>query len=276
MGRFRPGMRVSDEFVRMIPEHLGWLARDFLSGGHPMQLVEQPSKYRRGNYRSYEDMSERTHADLERQIASGFLEKLNYNPKIIHSQGGVFDAEKDKFRPVVDATRSGLNGCLQKMPCSYDMLRDLLKMLQKGGYQAAFDLKDAFYLWPRAQVYCDYQGIQGPGSSPEVFRYRYLPMGMSDSAGLQQSWAEAIKCVVNEEVLAPMCRKQLLGNGMESRLVEKASFSEIAAMYMDDGKVRCPASFSWEQAVVQFGAVLEFFTKHGIDTAVGNALNRNI
>ena len=67
-------------------------------------------------------------------------------------------------------------------------------------------------------------------------------MGMSDSAGLQQSWAEAITCVVNEEVLAPMCRKQLLGNGMQSHLVEKASLSEIAAMYMDDGKVRCPAA----------------------------------
>ena len=90
-------------------------------------------------------------------------------------------------------------------------------------------------------------------------------MGMSDSADLQQSWAEATKCVVNKEVLAPMCITQLLGNGMESRLVEKASFYDIAAMYMDDGKVRCPASFSWEQAVVQFGAVLEFFTKHGIE-----------
>ena len=101
-------------------------------------------------------MPERAQADLERQVAAGFLEKLNYNPKIIHSQGGVFDAETDKFRPVVDATRSGLNGCLQKMPCSYDMLRDLLKILQKGDYQAAFDLKDAVYLWPRAPVYCDY------------------------------------------------------------------------------------------------------------------------
>ena len=99
-------MRVSDEFVRMIPEHLSWLARDLLSGGHPMQSVEQPAKYRRGNYRSYEDRPERAQADLERQVAAEFLEKLNYNPKIIHSQGGVFDAEKDKFRPVVDATRS--------------------------------------------------------------------------------------------------------------------------------------------------------------------------
>ena len=66
-----------------------------------MQLVEQPAKYRRGNSRSYEDMPERAHADLERQVAAGFLEKLNYNATIIHSQGGVFDAEKDKFRLVV-------------------------------------------------------------------------------------------------------------------------------------------------------------------------------
>ena len=48
----------------------------------------------------------------------------------------------------MDATRSGLNECLQKMPCKYDMLRDLLRMLQKEGSQAAFDLKDAFYEWP--------------------------------------------------------------------------------------------------------------------------------
>ena len=264
-GRFQPGLRVSDEFVRMIPEHLSWLARDFLSGGHAMQLVEQPAKYRRGNYHSYESMPGKAHGDLERQVAAGFLEKLNYNPKIIHSQEGVFDAEKDKFRPVVDATRSGLNECLQKMPCRYDMLRDLLKMLQFGDFQAAFDLKDAFYLWPRAQVYCDYQGIQGPGSSPEVFRYRYLPMGMGDSPGLQQAWAEAIKCVVNEKVLAPLCREQLLSNGMEPHLVKKASFSEIAAMYMDDGKIRFPAAFSLGQAEEQFKAVLAFFTKHGIE-----------
>ena len=66
----------------------------------------------------------------------------------------------------MDATMSGLNECLQKMPCNYDMLRDLLRMLQKEDFQAAFDLKDAFYLWPRAQVYCDCQGIQGPGSAP--------------------------------------------------------------------------------------------------------------
>ena len=93
----------------------------------------------------------------------------------------------------------------ENAPCNYDMLRDLLKMLQKGDFQAAFDLKDAFYLWHRAHVNCDCQGFHGHGSPPEVFRYRYLPMGMADSAGLQQAWAEAIKCVVNAEMLAPVC-----------------------------------------------------------------------
>jgi len=75
-GRFEPGMRVSDNFVSMIPEHLSWLAQDFLSGGHPMQLVEQPAKYGMGNYRSYEDMPERAELDLERQVAAGFVQKL--------------------------------------------------------------------------------------------------------------------------------------------------------------------------------------------------------
>ena len=81
-------MRVSDEFVKKIPEHLSWLTKNFLSVGHPMQLVEQPTRFRRGNYRSYEDLPKRATQDLERQVAAGFVEKLNYNPKIIHSQWG--------------------------------------------------------------------------------------------------------------------------------------------------------------------------------------------
>ena len=71
--------------------------------------------------------------------------------------------------------------------------------------------------------------------------------------------------MVNAEVLAPMCRVQLLSNGMQPHLVESASFSEIAAMYMDDGKIRFPAAFSLEQVEEQFSAVLEFFSRHGIE-----------
>ena len=71
--------------------------------------------------------------------------------------------------------------------------------------------------------------------------------------------------MVNAEVLAPMCRAQLLSNGMQPHWMESASFSEIAAMYMDDGKIRFPATFSLEQAEEQFSAVLEFFRRHGIE-----------
>ena len=42
------------------------------------------------------------------------------------------------------------------------------------------------------------------------------------------------------------------------------SRAEIAAMYMDDGKVRHPACFTLEQTYRQFESVLSFLDKHGI------------
>ena len=265
--RFAPGLRVSDEFMSLLPPHL-WeeLGKDYLGGGHPMHLVEVPETYRRDTYRSYEQHQQMSREDLERQVAAGFVEKLNYCPRVINAQGGVYVPEKDKYRPVMDATKSGLNGCLQQKECRYDMLRDLLRVLQKDDKQkqSAFDLKDAFYMWPRQQVYCNYQGLRGPASAPGVYRYRYLPMGVSDCPGYQQQWAGAIKWVVNEQVLLPLCKEQLLENGMSQEEVGVQSRAEIAAMYMDDGKVRHPACFTLEQANRQFEAVLGFLDKHGI------------
>ena len=112
---------------------------------------------------------------------------------------------------------------------------------------------------------CNYQGSKGGSSSPGVFRYRHLPMGVSGSPpSYQHQWASAIKWVVNERVLVPMCRQHLEHNGLEWEVVDEMSVSSLAAMYVDDGKTRHPACYTLQQAEQQFAAVPEFLGRHGI------------
>jgi hypothetical protein len=84
-------------------------------------------------------------------------------------------------------------------------------------------------------------------------------MGVQDSPGYQQDWAEGIKWVVNERVLLPLCRKQLRDNGFEEREILEMDSAGIAAFYMDDACVRSAKCFTLEQAHEQFAAVLAFF-----------------
>ena len=105
-------------------------------------------------------------------MAAGYLEgPLLYKPHVINKQAGIWDEVKQKYRPVVDCKRSGLNAAMRTSACSYDMLEDLLRVLGKGDWQSAFDFSDAFYMWAREQRFCDYQGIRGPRASPGVYRY---------------------------------------------------------------------------------------------------------
>ena len=91
-----------------------------------------------------------------------------------------------------------------------------------------------------------------------------MSMGVQDSPGYQQDWAEGIKWVVNDKVLLPLCRKHLRDNGFEERVILEMDSAGIAAFYMDDACVRSAKCFTLEQAHEQFAAVLAFLTKHGI------------
>ena len=269
-GRFAPGLRVSDKFMTLLsPEDYEARGRAYMTGGHVMDLVEIPPVYDQANYASYEEHGEKSLVDLNHQVAAGYLEgPLLYKPRIINKQAGIWDEVKQKYRPVVDCRRSGLNAAMRASTCSYDMLDDLLRVLGKGDWQSAFDFKDAFYMWPREQRFCDYQGLRGPRASPGIYRNRSLLMGGRDCPELQQGWANSIKEVVNRLVLLPLGRAQLISNGMTERQVLLMDMPEIAAMYVDDGKLRHPAAFTLEQAERQFAAVLAFFDEHGLQYSV--------
>ena len=214
-GRFAAGLRVSDAFMGLLDsEDFESHGRFYMSGGHHMDLVEVPRSYSRGNYKSYEEHADRSLQDLRRQEEAGWLEgPLHYRPRIINAQAGILKG--DKYRPVVDARRSGLNAAIRPSACSYDMLSDLLQVLERDDRHGAFDFKDAFYMWPRENRFCDYQGLQGPKGSPGVYRMRFMPMGATDSPGIQQGWARIVKKVVNERVLRPLGEQHVLENGLE-------------------------------------------------------------
>ena len=115
---------------------------------------------------------------------------------------------------MVDARRSGLNDAIRPSECVYDVLDDVLGVLDKGDRHGAFDLVDAFYMWPTENRFCDYQGLQGPRCSPGLYRNRFLGMGRRDSPGIQQGWARSIKRAANREVLRPLSWRQLQAGGV--------------------------------------------------------------
>ena len=266
-GRFAPGLRVSDDFMELLePGDRATRGEDYLTGGHRIDLVEVPRSCFKPNYVSYEEHGERARLDLQRQVGAGWLEgPLHYRPRIVHAQAGIYTPEKDKFRPVVDARRSGLNDAIRPSECAYDMLDDVLGVLGKGDRHGAFDLVDAFYMWPTENRFCDYQGLQGPRCSPGLYRNRFLGMGRRDSPGIQQGWARSIKKVANREVLRPLSWRQLqagvgggcaagaavgaarpgrrgLAFGMEDFAVEKAELEGLrrraGGQPVDDGMYR--------------------------------------
>ena len=214
-GRFAAGLRVSDEFMELLDaDDFESHGRFYMSGGHHMDLVEVPQSYSRENYKSYEEHADRSLQDLRRQEDAGWIEgPLHYRPRIINAQAGILKG--DKYRPVMDARRSGLNAAIRPSDCSYDMLSDFVQVLERGDRHGAFDFKDAFYMWPRENRFCDYQGLQGPKGSPGVYRMRFMTMGTTDSPGIQQGWARIVKKVVNEKVLRPLGEQHVLENGLE-------------------------------------------------------------
>ena len=123
------------------PEDRATMGEDYLTGGHRIDLVEVPRSCFKPNYISYEEHGERARLDLQRQVSAGWLEgPLHYRPRIVHAQAGIYTPEKDKFRPVVDARRSGLNDAIRPSECAYDMLDSVLEVLDEGDRHGAFDL----------------------------------------------------------------------------------------------------------------------------------------
>ena len=243
-GRYQRGLRLKDSFV----DHTVTGEEDFKQGyltGFPLNLIDMPAAVHMKNYASYDvEHRELAEADAERQLKEGFIEELNYHPRIIHPQGGILK-DNGKFRSVLDCAASGLNKLLVPLPCQYDLLEDTLRDVRPGDHLSGFDWKDAFYLWPRLQQHCDYFGIITP--SGRVFRYRFTPMGLMDSPAIQSIGARILKRAINK-TLHQVCAKQA---------VPGATDSKVLGVFVDDGKLRHDEACSLPQMNEQYQAYID-------------------
>lgn len=243
-GRYQRGLRLKDSFV----DHTVAGEEHFKEGylnGFPLNLIDMPAVVHMKNYASYDiEHRELAEADAERQLEAGFIEELNYNPRIIHPQGGILK-DNGKFRSVLDCAASGLNKLMVALPCKYDLLEDTLKDIRPGDYLSGFDWKDAFYLWPRLQQHCDYFGMTTP--SGRVFRYRFTPMGLMDSPAIQSIGARILKRAINGR-LTQVCARQA---------VQGAEDSKVLGVFVDDGKLRHDRAYTQAQMDEQYQAYID-------------------
>ena len=243
-GRYQRGLRLKDSFV----DHTVTGEEDFKQGyltGFPLNLIDMPAAVHMKNYASYDvEHRELAEADAERQLKEGFIEELNYHPRIIHPQGGILK-DNGKFRSVLDCAASGLNKLMVALPCKYDLLEDTLRDVQPGDHLSGFDWKDAFYLWPRLQQHCDYFGMTTP--SGRVFRYRFTPMGLMDSPAIQSIGARILKRAINSR-LAQVCARQA---------VPGAKDSKVLGVFVDDGKLRHDHACTPSQMSEQFQTYID-------------------
>ena len=257
-GRFQPGLRVRDQLVLDVPPAEREFAEQYL-WGYPLALLQQPHAYNRGNYSSYDiEHGLRSVADLDRQLQLGYIEgPLHYAPRIINPQGGVYLAHKDKYRPVLDCSVSGLNGLLAPQECKYDMFEDMLARVHPDDSQSGFDLKDAFYNWPRVQRECDLLGLQGPPGRAGYYRYRFTSMGLADSPSLQQRWMRIIQGMMNSE-LSTLCQQQ------RSTRPHSGRDAEVAATFVDDAHALHPVEYNDTEKQQQFDLLIDFLQRYNI------------
>ena len=243
-GRYQRGLRLKDSFVNYTKADEAHFKEGYLKG-FPLNMIDLPDEVHMKNYHSYEhEHRALAEADAERQHAAGFIEELNYHPRIIHPQGGILK-DNGKFRSVLDCAASGLNKLLVALPCEYDLLEDTLRDLRPGDYLSGFDWKDAFYLWPRLQPHCDYFGMTTP--SGRVFRYRFTPMGLMDSPAIQSIGARILKRAINSR-LAEVCARQS---------VQGATDSKVLGVFVDDGKLRHDRACTLDQMNEQYQAYID-------------------
>ena len=243
-GRYQRGLRLKDSFVNHTVAGEEHFREGYLTG-FPLNLIDMPAVVHMKNYASYDiEHRELAEADAERQLTEGFIEELNYNPRIIHPQGGILK-DNGKFRSVLDCAASGLNKLMVALPCKYDLLEDTLRDIRPGDHLSGFDWKDAFYLWPRLQQHCDYFGMTTP--SGRVFRYRFTPMGLMDSPAIQSIGARILKRAINDR-LTQVCARQT---------VPGAEDSKVLGVFVDDGKLRHDRACSPAQMDEQFQAYID-------------------
>lgn len=213
--------------------------------GHPLLLLRHPARFHGRNYPTCVEQADRHHADLSRLRDCGFHEgPLLFTPHLVTPMGGIWKPEKNKYRVVMDATGSQLNGASVPLTCVYDLLEDVLKLTTPSIWQSGLDLKDYFYMWAYTQADADYWGLCDPVTG-EYDRLRFCGFGGAQSPYVAQRWSRHIQRIINEHGLK-YCTT--------ARTRSPEGFS-CTGVLLDDFHLQHLASLTQEEANEQFESV---------------------
>ena len=200
-GIFEPGLRVRLDALAAAGVDESELRR--VRRGYEMALKYWPAQYHGRHYGGALDHPDKLQAEHQRMVDRHYVEgPLHYVPWVVQSLGGVWKADKDKWRTIVDATSSGVNPACVPLTCRYDTLAEAVGGMTPGCKLSAFDafdLTDAFLNWPDSQMHSDLMGYAD--TKGEYYRYRYLGFGAAQSPAIQQHWAGILKEILNREGL---------------------------------------------------------------------------
>lgn len=213
--------------------------KDSLQYGFRQPWTGRPPRVRKSNYKSCHEHKVVAGSEFDRFIAHCYIEgPLQYVPWTVNAIACVVKYVPFKARNVVDFTRSDVNPNIARMDCKLDDLHTVLPQIRRGSGLFKFDLEDAFYNWPVYVGDADYTGFRHPVTG-EYYRYRFLPMGITSSPAVQQSWARVIRDILVREGLQ-YCRP-----GSPEANYEYLS---IPGKYLDDflGQLS-PVLTEWQQ-----------------------------
>ena len=253
-GIFPKGLRINADAWRSMgldPEAIAEFER-----GYKLRLREWPKQHRGRHYGGALEHPDKLQREHLRMLEKGYVEgPLHYAPWVVQSLGGVWKPERDKWRTIMDATSSGVNGACLPLSVRYDSLGDAIAGMTPGGLVSGFDMSDAFLSWPYDQGHSDLMGYQD--ANGDFFRYRFMAFGCAQSPYFQQIWAERIRKILNEQGL-----KYCSGEA-----ADYAGFKVVLA-YSDDFAMVHPPGISQSAAEAQFDSCMRVLADLGVDEKV--------
>jgi ribonuclease HI len=170
-----------------------WQARGYDSPAIRNEIVWQfhtePAPRSVPNHTSVREHQQQMGAHFDAMLADGITEQYDSS---VHGTISAFAAvvnplhvvpKGDGIRPIIDPTASGVNACMQQLPCRLPDLATLLQHLPQGGYLGKRDLASGFHHCVLAPAARRYMAFRHPVSGA-LQRYVALPFGASQSPAI--------------------------------------------------------------------------------------------
>lgn len=185
-----------------------WQARGYDSAAIRNEIMWQfhtePAARAVRNHTSVREHQAQMGAHFDAMLADGITEQYDSS---IHGTCSAFAAvvnplhvvpKGDGIRPIIDPTASGVNACMQQLPCHLPDLATLLQHLPANGYLGKRDLASGFHHCVLAPAARRYMAFRHPVSGT-LQRYVALPFGASQSPAIFCDLTAAATAIIQSE-----------------------------------------------------------------------------